>query len=239
MRKLSHGALYALLYQTGKRMKYAAVIFDMDGTIVDTENIWIEATKQVIVHYGIEYTQDIHTHIRAQVQGMAMHETCLLLKQQFSLSVQVADLIAQKSKIAQDLYQTELSFINGFESFITKLKNNHTNEVAIATNADDITIATTDKALNLTQHFGTHIYGIERVGNQGKPDPAIYLYAADKLGIDPKQCIAIEDSAHGINAAKDAGMYCIGINSSGDRSQLVRADRVIEDYHELDLSDMF
>lgn len=220
-------------------MKYVAVIFDMDGTIVDTESIWIEATKQVIINQGIEYTQEVHTHIRSQTQGMATHDTCLLIKQEFSLTTHVADLLQEKVRIAESMYQKQLTFIKGFEHFITTLKKHHTSSVAIATNATDQTIAITEKALQLSTHFGNHMYGIERVGNQGKPHPAIYLYAADQIGVDPTQCIAIEDSAHGIAAAKAAGMYCIGINSSGNPSQLERADRIIEDYNDLDPSSLF
>jgi len=220
-------------------MKYSAVIFDMDGTISDTENIWIEATKQVITSHGIEYTQNVHTHVRSQVQGMALHEACLFIQQEFALTTRVADLIKQKAAFAQNMYQKELTFINGFEQFISTLTRQHTQDIAIATNASKLTIATTNAALDLEQHFGSHIYGIDRVGNQAKPNPAIYLYAANQLGVDPTCCIAIEDSAHGINAAKAAGMYCIGINSSGERHQLDTADRIIDSYHDLDISDLF
>ena len=68
-----------------------------------------------------------------------------------------------------------------------------------------------------------------------KPNPAIYLYAAQQLGIDPEDCIAIEDSRHGIRAAKNAGMFCIGINSSKNLENIQEADHKIDAYHELDL----
>ena len=220
-------------------MKYAAVIFDMDGTIVDTENIWIEATKQLIINQGIEYTDEVHTSIRSNIQGMALHEACFLVKETLSLSVDLSELIAQKIALANQMYQQELKYIDGFEQFFAHLKEHHTREVAIATNADENTITSTNKALNLQHHFGKHIYGIERVGNQAKPNPAVYLYAADQLGVDATTCIAIEDSAHGINAAKAAGMYCIGINSAGNPDQLNKADHIIQGYHELCVKDLF
>lgn len=219
-------------------MKYAAIIFDMDGTIVDTENIWIEATKQLIQHHGIEYTDTTHEKIRSQIQGMAMHNACHLIKHTFSIPVPLNDLIQHKIAIARKLYEQKLCYINGFESFIALLTTQKACPIAIATNADNYTIHATNKALNLKQYFGDHMYGIECVGNKAKPDPAIYLFAAHQLGIDPAQCIAIEDSAHGIQAAKDAGMYCIGINSAKDEKQLIKADRIIQDYHDLSLNDL-
>lgn len=219
-------------------MKYAAIIFDMDGTIVDTENLWIQATKQLIEEHGIQYDDPTHTHIRSQIQGMAMHNACFLIQQTFSLTIPLEELITRKVAIARKLYEQELTYIRGFESFIQTLKGRDIHDLAVATNADDYTITATDRAVNLRQYFGQHIYGIESVGNKAKPNPDIYLFAADRLGVDPTTCLAIEDSAHGVQAAKNAGMYCIGINSAGDAQQLRNADRIIQDYHDLSLDDL-
>lgn len=92
-----------------------------------------------------------------------------------------------------------------------------------------------NKALNLENLFGKHMYTISHVANQPKPNPAIYLYAADQLGHQPHECIAIEDSPTGIQSAKDAGMYCIGINSSRRPELLRAAHAIINHYDEIDL----
>ena len=98
--------------------------------------------------------------------------------------------------------------------------------------------STTKKALPIEQLFGQHIYNITHVNNLGKPRPDIFLHAAKQLDIDPIACIVIEDSAHGIKAAKAAGMFCIGINTHGNPDQLKEADLIINGYHEIDLIEL-
>ena len=87
----------------------------------------------------------------------------------------------------------------------------------------------------LAHFFSEHIYSIDQVEKVAKPHPAIYLHAATKLETDPAHCIAIEDSAHGIAAAKAAGMFCIGINTGRDRHAIAQADLIIECYSDLDI----
>ena len=108
-------------------------------------------------------------------------------------------------------------------------------KIGLATNADDPTLHLTNKLLNLEQFFGMHMYNITHVNFVGKPDPKIYLHTAQQLEVDPTECFVVEDSAHGIKAAKGAGMYCIGINSSGKPEQTQEADLIINGYHEIEL----
>ena len=68
-----------------------------------------------------------------------------------------------------------------------------------------------------------------------KPNPDIFLHAAKSIGVDPKDCIVIEDSVHGIQAAKAAGMYCIAINTGNDRHLLGQADEIVDCYKQIDL----
>ena len=77
------------------------------------------------------------------------------------------------------------------------------------------------------------LWEYSQINNICKPDPAIYLYAAQQLGVHPKNCVAFEDSIPGITAAKAAGMFCIGINTGKDRQALAQADHIIDHYDEL------
>lgn len=206
----------------------------MDGTIVTTEHIWIEAGKRLVERRGIVYTDELRNTIVPLTQGLSTHKSTPIIKEIAKLDDDVDLLIKEKAAIAHELYLGGISFIQGFVEFHAQVvKNGY--KTAIATNACDQTVQLTEQALTISQFFGQHIYGISCVGGICKPDPAVYLHAARSLGVDPSECIVFEDSAHGVNAALAAGMYCIGINSSGDLSQIARAHRAINGYCELDI----
>ena len=215
-------------------MKYQAIIFDLDGTIIDTEHIWLEANKQVLIRRGIQPDNNFLEKLFTQIQGAGLAHSCTVLKEMCKLEDSLEDLIQEKESIAHGLYEQGVRLIEGFVDFHAKAQKLNL-KMGIATNANTQTVAATNKKLNLEQFFGPHIYSISHVNNQYKPNPAVYLYAAQNLNIEPKACIAIEDSAHGIKAAKNAGMLCIGINTAKKPEQLIQADLIINSYEELEL----
>ena len=215
-------------------MKYKAIIFDMDGTITNTEPILLKASKQLITQRGIILTDDDERYFYQQLKGLALGASCQLIQQITQTDEHIDDLIQEKMKIINNLYEEGIQFIDGFPEFHTKVSS-HSLPTAVATNAQMRTIELTNKALNLKEYFGPHIYSIAHVNNVRKPDPAVYLYAAQQLGIDPTECIAIEDSAPGIQAAKAAGMLCIGINTGKNLEHIKQADIKINEYKDLEL----
>jgi len=206
----------------------------MDGTIVDTEHIWRKATKNVIERRGIKYTPELEKEIDKYIRGIGLRESCKLIKEIVDLDDHLNDLMAEKEKDANALYKKGISFIEGFLDFHKKVKEKNLNR-AIATNADPTTVTVTNEVLNLKKLFGKHIYDISYVNYVAKPNPDIYLYVADIFKLDPTECIAIEDSKHGVEAAKNAGMTCIGINTSKKPDQLEKSDFIINEYREIDL----
>ncbi len=217
-------------------MKYKAIIFDMDGTIIDSELIWQEAGHELIRRRNIHLSDEQKKELRSRLHGGALSDSCRIIKEFTGLPEPVAQLVQEKVSIAHTLYAQGISFIEGFLPFHQKAQQMRL-KMAVATNGTADFVAVTDKVLNLSKLFGKHLYNMAHV-SRAKPAPDVFLYAAQQLAVDPKQCIAIEDSAHGIHAAKEAGMFCIGINTSKTPEKLQQAHVVIDEYHEIELGDI-
>lgn len=215
-------------------MRYKAIIFDMDGTIIDSERIWNEATLTLFNRRSIKLDEAEKADLRRKVAGLALHKSCATIKEMGQFTESIEELIEEKSAIACSLYKKNITFIDGFIEFHEQVQQLNL-KTGVATNADDQTLAIAKNRLQLDRFFGKHLYGISAVGNRCKPDPAIYLHAAEQLQVDPRECLAIEDSYYGIKAAQAAGIYCIGINSANDRTQLVNANQIIDHYNQIDL----
>jgi HAD superfamily hydrolase (TIGR01509 family) len=218
-------------------MKYKAIIFDMDGTIIDTHHIWDHATKTFLAKRNIIITPEIEIELGKKMSGMAMSECCRFIKERFKLDDTLEQMIIEKSNHADELFEKGVKFIEGFTQFHDRAISLNL-KVGLATNATDQTVAITNRALDLERFFGAHIYNITHVNNLFKPHPALYLHAAKQLGLHPSECIAIEDSSHGIKAAKDAGMLCIGINTAKKPERMSQSDFIIDEYHEIRLEEL-
>jgi beta-phosphoglucomutase len=215
-------------------MRFKAIIFDMDGTITDTTSIWNQATKELIAMKGVPSTDQLGIELCERMHGLSMTEACKFIKDSIGIADPLDKLIEEKTAIACNLYRQGIRFIEGFEDFHAQVTQ-HNLKSGIATNADDSTLTITKEVLALERFFGYHIYNITCVNNIAKPDPALYLHAANQLGVSPDHCLAIEDSAFGIQAAKRAGMFCIGINTSRNYEHVKESDLIIDKYCEIDL----
>lgn len=215
-------------------MKYKGIIFDMDGTIIDSTPLWQQVTRELLARKGIRPTPKELAELEAELEGIGLRPGCLILKKELGLRDSIEDLMREKQEQITLLFKKHVKFIDGFQNFHQKVMEKELKS-GIATNADDVTLERAIEKLNLDKYFGEHIYNVTHVNNKHKPAPDLYLHAADKLELDPKNCVAIEDSSLGIKAAVDAGMFCIGINSNNNREALQEAHLIIDHYDEIEL----
>lgn len=216
-------------------MKYKAIIFDMDGTIISTEIMWQTATQNILDIYASHLDQEKKNEIKVYLKGLALYESCKYIKKHSLQDVSVEEILEEKARQAHSLYATHgLTFIPYFPEFHAQVKNLNLKH-AIATNATQETVDKTLTMLPLRNFFAEHIYNVDMVNRVCKPQPDIFLHAAKKIDVAPKDCIVIEDSPHGIKAAKAAGMYCIAINTGKDRHLLGQADEIVDCYTEINL----
>ncbi len=206
----------------------------MDGTITNSEGLWDKATDLFLKSHQVHLSDEEKAKFYSQFQGISLIDSTTQIKSVFRLNGSVEELSLEFAGFAHALMARDVQFIESFLPFYDTL-DSHNLKYGIATNADKLTLSAQKKALSLDSLFGEHIYNIDDVA-YGKPKPDIYLHAASKLNISPYACIAIEDSACGIKAAKAANMFCIGINSHGNLSQLKEADMIINSYREVDLA---
>jgi beta-phosphoglucomutase-like phosphatase (HAD superfamily) len=211
--------------------KINAIIFDMDGTIIKTERLWESAKADVVISLGVNpFTQEHRNFLRSLI-GLNMREHSIRIKEAFNLANDPEEIGNLINEAANKRFHHNIDFVDGFETFHQKLQAFNIPS-AIGTNTNIINLTTLTKTLSLNRFFGSHIYSQEHAGFRPKPDPAVFLHAAQQLGAKPEHCIVFEDSLFGFQAAKAAGMRCVAIKTADNLNTFTLANTAISTYHE-------
>jgi len=211
-------------------MPVRAIIFDLDGTILDTEILWQKAATHLLTVRGITPTEGF----LQSVLGATVKQSCEISKKAHNLPDALEVLMQEMFTHFLELYSKQPKFIQGFQDFFKKVAQHHL-RVAVATNTTQDILAQIHTDPSLQSLFGKHIYTPESVANKGKPFPDLYLHAAAQLGLTPDECLVIEDSVPGITAAKRAGMRCIRIDTHRTPGILAGEDCVVAGYAQIPL----
>lgn len=206
-----------------------AVIFDMDGVIVDSEPIFYEVEMNLFKDLGLNISEEEH---RGYV-GTKTSEMWTELKERFGIQKTVHELIDIETKRYLEYIASMKKFepIPGVANLIKELSSNGIS-LALASSSRIEEISLILKMLKLKDYFGVVVSGDQVT--KGKPAPDIFLLAIKKLKVLPEECIVFEDSENGVKAANSAGIKCIGFKGLNSRNQnLSSADIVINSFENI------
>lgn len=203
--------------------KPTAILFDMDGLMVDSESTRAESFKKIIRKYGGEVKEKI-----PQVIGVRVLDNWIILKERYGLKEDPVKLMKEGEEEYTNLIEANMPVaMPGLFQLIDYLRKTKLRR-AVVSSAGIKHIKLKLEKLGLTNFFEAVVSG-DMLAN-GKPDPEGYLLAASKLGVNSGECLVLEDAPSGVQAAKTAGMSCIAIPSiyteNGDFS---KADLILKD----------
>ncbi len=198
-----------------------AVIFDMDGVMIDSEPLWEKTERILLGRRNIDYSPEY----RDQIVGLNQNDSGRLLINTFRLNETVEDIISERVEILTAIYEKELEVVPSLIPLLSTLKGNDY-LLAVASSSPLRVINFVLDMFSLHDYFSEVVSG--ECTDNGKPHPDIYLHTAERLGVEPWECIAIEDSINGVKSAKAAGMFCIAVPDKRlSQDQFRTADLII------------
>ena len=207
-----------------------AVIFDLDGTLVDSMWMW----KAIDIEYLGKFGIPLPPTLQKDIEGMSFSETAVYFKETFRIKDSLEEIKADWNRMAYEKYTKEITLKKGAKEFLQFCKEEGI-KLGIATSNSRELVDATLEALNIREYFDCVMTACEVA--KGKPAPDIYLAVADKVKISPAQCLVFEDIEMGILAGKNAGMEVCAIEDefSMNQKELKKklADYYIKDYFEL------
>lgn len=210
-------------------MNLKAVLFDMDGVIVDTEPLHRKSYFRMFEDVGIDVSESLYNSFT----GQATLPICRTLCEQFELAEKAENLMAIKRKHFKHLFEndSDLALLDGVHDLIKDYYDNDLTLV-LASSASMPNINRIFERFDLNQYFKAKISGADLKAS--KPHPEIFIKAA-QLAEKPKDnCMVIEDSTNGIAAAHAAGIYCVGYKSPHSTDQdYSKANKVISRFEEI------
>lgn len=209
-------------------MKDFAVIFDMDGVVVESNPYHRKAWKGFFKNHGFQITEkDFKLHINGRTNSdILTHYFGRLSKEQ------IKRYIEEKEIFYRRFIEHSMKSPKGLYDFLAMLESKDI-PLAIATSAPPENVKFILTKLKIKRYFDAIVD--DTMVSAGKPDPEIYLKTAKMLNFPPKRCIVIEDSLSGIKSGLNAGMKVIGITTTHTKKELSIADMVIDDFSELTL----
>jgi HAD superfamily hydrolase (TIGR01509 family) len=195
-----------------------AVIFDLDGTLVDSMWMWKSIDIEYLQRFGIQFPQDL----QKSIEGMSFSETAVYFKKRFSLPDSLEQIKSDWNKLARDKYVNEVPLKEGVKDLLDYLKKQGTLAGIATSNSRELVDLVIEKH-QIKDYFASIRTSCEVT--KGKPSPDIYLLVAQDLNIRPENCLVFEDVIQGVMAGKNANMKVCAVydkHSEKDHEQKMK-----------------
>jgi beta-phosphoglucomutase len=209
------------------RMDASAAIFDLDGTLVDNNAFHLQSWKQYIKNLGKEISEEEYN---ANINGRTNKDAAEYLFGKKMTKDEAMVFALEKEAVYREMYAPYIKPVEGLIEMLDGLKKLNI-PMAIATSGIQVNIDFMFDHIPIREYFSVVVNSAHI--NKGKPDPEIYLKAAELLEVAPESCLVFEDAVVGINSAKAAGMRVVAISTTHPEEELRGADLIVKDYTEL------
>jgi beta-phosphoglucomutase family hydrolase len=213
------------------RGKTRAVIWDMDGVIADTAPYHLKAWQEVFQKRGVKFTKEDFRHTFGQRNDTIIKNT---LGEETS-QAEIEAIASQKEACFRQRIRPNLKPLPGVAALLKALSQADF-KMALASSAPIENIQLLTRSLDINSYFQSIIS--DKDVTEGKPNPQVFQLAAQRLGVEPENCIVIEDAVAGVTAAKRAGMRCLAITSTHPRPSLAEADLIVDSLEAVSVNDL-
>ena len=208
-------------------MQLKGVIFDLDGVIVSTVHLHFNAWKKMFAEYGKKFDFEDY---KEKVDGIPRMSGARAILTDSS-DEELEQAAAKKQGYFVKLLEKE--GVEVYESTLNLIKQLKQNNIKVAVISSSKNCLPILKKVGIDNLFEVIITGHDI--KKGKPDPQVFLLAAQKIGLEPKRCIVFEDAVLGVEAAKRGNFSCVGVDRYHNPSRLAKADLVVNDLSEVNL----
>ena len=202
-----------------------AILFDMDGVVVDSEKLYSQSEKKLLAQYGVKFDQSDWHYIK----GCTEKQFYDLVYAKFNINIPRDQLIDKGRNFLKNIFTQKLDYMNGFNEIHSIFKKQY--KLALVTSTGPELVNHIDSLLSIYEKFDVVITSNDTTIHKPQPEP--YLIAMDRLQLQPNQCIIFEDSIQGIKAGKAAGSYVIALEGSLEKEVLTEADLIIPSFYDL------
>lgn len=207
-----------------------AVLFDLDGTVIDSMWIW----KQIDIDYFNMFNKEFPEDYQAKIEGMSVYETARYSRQTYGFEQSIEEMINTWNEMAFKQYSENVVLKESVIDFLHYLREKGI-KMAIATSNSEILCNEVLEKRGIKDYFDSIITGDNCI--VGKPAPDVYLQSAENLGVAPERCLVFEDLSNGIKAGNSAGMRTVAVwddySSKSWDEKRQEADYSIMDYKEI------